>query len=347
MSKKIKNIVWLSISILAIAWLIKGIDKQMVMQSLSQANPYWMALAVVLFATAQAALAKRWTTLLKAQDIHISYPQAVRLTFLGLFYNNFMPGSVGGDILKGWYATHHCPRDKKLHAALSVLFDRILGLTGTLILGSVAALSLQSSFTLPVKGYKIDVKQIIIGIIAMIVISGCLIASKRIRKFLYISALLQKLPFQKKLQEIDKGIRIYRQSPKALLGALLITFVVQTMAIAAVWLMAVALDIKGISLLHCITIMPIVWVISAAIPVPGGLGVIENLMVPFFIAAADKTAFDSPEQLLARVMALTLLNRIMIYLTSAPGGLVPIFGGHLPKQEDMIKEINTIEHDTL
>ncbi len=319
---------------------------EMVTNALTKSNPRWLILAVVLFTCVQAALAKRWTSLLRSHDILIPFPQAARLTFLGLFYNNFMPGSVGGDILKAWYATHHCQPEKKIHAALSVLFDRVLGLTGTLVLGSIAALSLKNSFRLPVRGFNIDIKLIIIVIISTIAISGCLIASKRIRKTLRISLLLQKLPFQKKLQEIDKGIAIYKRRPGGVVVALLITFTAQTLAISSVWLLTIALDIKGISLLHCLTIMPIVWVISAAVPVPGGLGVIENLMVPFFIAAADSSAFESPEQLEARVIALTILNRMMIYISSAPGGLVPIFGGHLPKQAEMAKEIAQVEEES-
>jgi glycosyltransferase 2 family protein len=350
MSKKIKNLIWLFISALAIFLLVRKMDTSMVWDILSKKTRIsWAIAAVVLFTVSQAALAKRWTTLLSAHSIVISYPQAVRLTFLGLFYNNFMPGSVGGDILKGWYATHHCQRGNKLHAALSVLFDRILGLTGTLILGSVAALSLKEKFILPVKGYDIDIKSIIISIIALIAFVAIFIASRRVRKYLYIKPLLEKLPGQDKLKKLEQGIRIYRENPKVLIKALLITFAVQTAAITSVWLLTIALGLKGITLLHCITIMPIVWVISAAVPVPGGLGVIENLMVPFFTAAADKSAFNSPGELAARVTALTLLNRLMIYASSAPGGLVPIFGGHLPKQSQMAMELETeieIEEDS-
>lgn len=339
MTKKLKNILWLLVSVLAIFWLVRGMDRELVLNALGQADYRWLIFAVVLFTITQAFLSLRWVILLRANEITISIPQAIRLTFLGMFYNNFMPGSVGGDILKAWYATHHCPADRKIHAAMSVFFDRIFGLTGTLILGSIAAISLKDGFSLSLKGHEIDVKQIIIWFIVIISTSAIIIASKRIRRFLFISNLLKMLPFQKKLQEIEKGIRIYRNRPGYLALALMVTFCVQTLAITSVWLMTIALDLKGISLLHCITIMPIVWVISATLPVPGGLGVIENLMVPFFIAAADVTAFDSPEQLTARVMALTILNRIMIYLSSSFGGLVPIFGGHLPKQAEIANEI--------
>jgi len=37
--------------------------------------------------------------------------------------------------------------------------------------------------------------------------------------------------------------------------------------------------------------------------------------------------------------ALALLNRLMICTASLPGGLVPVFGGHLPKAEQMEAEL--------
>ena len=139
-----------------------------------------------------------------------------------------MPGSVGGDLLKGWYVTHHCPKEKKLHAALSVLIDRMLGLCGTVMLGSCAALFIKEEYTLPVFGHKLNVKILIFMILAAMVIGLLLVLSKRLRKLLAISAILQKLPFQKKLQEIESGFRIYRHHPESLVLALLITFSVQT-----------------------------------------------------------------------------------------------------------------------
>ena len=42
----------------------------------------------------------RWWLLLRAQDIRIPYRLAHRLTFLGFFFNNVVPGPTGGDVVK-------------------------------------------------------------------------------------------------------------------------------------------------------------------------------------------------------------------------------------------------------
>ena len=345
MVKRLNKFLWLAISLLAVGWLLKGINKEELLNAIRQARIGWLVTAIVLFGISQAALSRRWMALLKPHQVVISFWQAVKLTFLGLFYNNFMPGSVGGDLLKGWYVTHHCPKERKLHAALSVLIDRLLGLSGTVLLGSCAATLITQKFTLPIFGYNLNVKILIFAILAAMITGLLLTLSKRARKMLAISAILKKLPFQKKLQEIESGFRIYKHHPESLILALVITVTIQTLAITSIWLLTVSLNLKGVTLLHCISVMPIIWVISASIPVPGGLGIMEYLFIPFFVAVADSSAFNSPEELKARVVALSLLNRFMIYVVSAPGGLVPLFGGHLPKQAEMAAEFEQIEDE--
>src|SRR5947208_17200021 len=55
-----------------------------------------------------------------------------------MFYNQFLPGGTGGDIIKSYYLLKETP-DKKAGALLAVVFDRFIGLvalvaiTGTLI----------------------------------------------------------------------------------------------------------------------------------------------------------------------------------------------------------------------
>ncbi len=87
-----------------------------------------------IFGLAQLLIGVRWWLLLRTQGIFISYWTAVKLYLLGWFYNNVMPSSVGGDLVRLWYVTKHT--DKKFEAALSVLVDRMIGLISTLIIAA-------------------------------------------------------------------------------------------------------------------------------------------------------------------------------------------------------------------
>src|SRR5690606_42133661 len=64
----------------------------------------------------------RWYILLHTQTVEISYFTCIKIHFLGLFYNNILVSSLGGDILRMWYITHHSSR--RVESAFSVLVDR-------------------------------------------------------------------------------------------------------------------------------------------------------------------------------------------------------------------------------
>ena len=89
---------------------------------------------VGIFVLSQVIVGLRWWLLLRSQSIFIPFFSAVKLHFLGLFYNNCMPGAVGGDLIRAWYVTKYT--DKRFEAALSVFVDRAIGLLSTIIIAA-------------------------------------------------------------------------------------------------------------------------------------------------------------------------------------------------------------------
>ena len=77
--------------------------------------------------------AARWHWLLRANDLRVSYCEALRFTWIGYFFNNLIPGQTGGDVAKAVYIMKHC-HSTKLPALVSVLVDRALGLISLLLL---------------------------------------------------------------------------------------------------------------------------------------------------------------------------------------------------------------------
>ena len=62
-----------------------------------------LLLAILLVALNVVAGALRWRVLLTAYgaDTRPSLPRAVQLYFVSFFYNNFLPGAVAGDVVRG------------------------------------------------------------------------------------------------------------------------------------------------------------------------------------------------------------------------------------------------------
>ena len=92
----------------------------------------YFLLALAIFVVCQVVLAMRWWLLVYSQGISLGIWVAVRLHFIGLFYNNVMPSAIGGDFLRAWYVTRHTR--KRVEAALSVFVDRAIGLLGIFLM---------------------------------------------------------------------------------------------------------------------------------------------------------------------------------------------------------------------
>lgn len=71
--------------------------------------------------------AARWKFLVRALGLKLSFRDLVSLTMIGNFFNTFMPGSVGGDLIKAWYVAGRAPQ-QRTKAVFTVLLDRVIGL---------------------------------------------------------------------------------------------------------------------------------------------------------------------------------------------------------------------------
>ena len=78
----------------------------------------------------------RWYLLVRALDLPFAVRDAYRLSLVGIFYNTFIPGSVGGDLVKAYFIAHAHP-ERKTRAVASVIADRALGLFGLILFVAV------------------------------------------------------------------------------------------------------------------------------------------------------------------------------------------------------------------
>src|SRR5262249_5591776 len=68
----------------------------------------------------------RWLVLVRAVDFPFRVTDALRLGFLGFFWNTFLPGSVGGDAVKAYYLAKS--QSRRTVAVATVIMDRVIAL---------------------------------------------------------------------------------------------------------------------------------------------------------------------------------------------------------------------------
>src|SRR5210317_799195 len=99
-----------------VVWISRGDRWSNLTSIFHQMNLAVFAVVLSIFVLSQVIVGFRWWLLLRTQSIFINLAASVKLNFLGWFYNNFMPGSVGGDLVRAWYVTKHT--EKRFEAAL-------------------------------------------------------------------------------------------------------------------------------------------------------------------------------------------------------------------------------------
>lgn len=112
-----------------------------VLQRPVQVGP--LTLAIVLCVVSILITFVRWYVLVRAQGLEITLTNALRLGLVGFFFSTYLPGSVGGDVVKAFAIARQ--QQRRTVAVSTVIIDRIVGLWGlfwlVVILGSVFWLS--------------------------------------------------------------------------------------------------------------------------------------------------------------------------------------------------------------
>jgi len=141
----LKYLVKIGLSVLAIYLVSRKIDFTEVWELLQTSNPLYLLLTIVLFNLSKLLSAFRLNRILRCIDIVLTETYNLRLYYVGMFYNLFLPGGVGGD---GYKVIHLKRRSdqgsKKIIAA--VLLDRVGGAAILLFLALVLALFIPETY---------------------------------------------------------------------------------------------------------------------------------------------------------------------------------------------------------
>ena len=332
-SKRIFLFLRIAVVVCGVVWGIFWVSREQrwnrLVEIFHQMNIGVFAAALGIFIISQVIIGLRWWLLLRSQHIFIDFWAAVRLYFLGWFYNNFMPGSVGGDLLRAWYVTKHTP--KKFEAVLSVFVDRVIGLLSTLAIaiffyllflrgrGAVITSSGRGAFLESVVQYK----GIVLWVFAAIVVIFCVLLLRKTsrsilaRAWLYIRASTIRM-----IVKLKDAIVIYCSKPGTILVVFALTVFLQLLTITGFWFLGVNLGIEA-SIKYYYVFFTLTWVLGAVPVSIGGAVVVEVLLASMLINFAG--VGEEPAS------ALALCQRAVWMLASLPGAAIHLIGAHLPK----------------
>ena len=145
LKKLFKPLLQLLVTALALYLVLRKTDVAKLSGIIRSANPWYLLLSLLFFNISKLFNAVRLNRFFKAIGIELSALYNLKLYYLGMFYNLFLPGGVGGDGYK-IYVLQKNHGMKMINVFHAVLWDRISGIFALVFLALV--LLLPSTFAL-------------------------------------------------------------------------------------------------------------------------------------------------------------------------------------------------------
>jgi uncharacterized membrane protein YbhN (UPF0104 family) len=127
----------IAVSVLLLTVLFKQVDVETLWISARQASVPWLAVALAVYLINVLASTWRWHLLLSAQGIHVGGRSLLGSFLVALFFNNFLPSNIGGDVIRVRDTAR--PAGSITLATTVVLVDRALGLMALLLVSAFSA----------------------------------------------------------------------------------------------------------------------------------------------------------------------------------------------------------------
>ncbi len=308
MRRYLTTVLKLAFGLGLIAFALSRVPLHELEYELTHAQPGLIFLAMLVFWVAMFVNAAKWQVLLKARAIKVPFGAIANYTFVGFFFNNFLPASIGGDVMRGYGLARYT--DRNADAAASVVLDRLIGLAAYMSVAAVAAL-----ITVYATGrYELRLLAWVAvgGLVLLAVIAGVLL-SRRLRRGMDRLLVATPLrPLARIWSSLSEAFEAYRFAYRALALA----FGVGLLGILCTSLVNFLLSESlggGISLLQAFLFTPLIALVLI-IPISiGGLG-LNQVAYPFFYGLVGVPT--------AHAIGLSLLIQTVQIVCSLPGGVL-------------------------
>lgn len=278
-------------------------------------RPEWLLASTGLWGLTIVIGAWRWLVILRSQGLDPGLGKTLEISMVAHFFNSFLLGSTGGDLLKAYYAarvTHHL----KTEAVTSVLLDRVIGLFVMLAFASVllipnAALVWQYRRTQALALFLVGL--FLAAAVALWIslrggVSSVLPGAR---------AWLRRLPRAEVLERGLEACRVFGRASgqlwRAMAISVLLTLVCVLQLLTLVW--GYGLTVPWLPML---LIVPAVICVSAIPLTPNGLGVRDNLYL--YLLSLPEIGVSA-----GTAVAISLVAYAGSLVWSAVGGFVYVF----------------------
>lgn len=276
-----------AVSGLLLAYLIRLSAFTEIARAFSRINPLYLLAFFLLYFLSVSMQAARWKVLLKAWDLTQTFGALLRRLLIGLFFNNFLPGSLGGDAFRLYSGGRDTGKVEAV--AATIFYERILSYASLVTLG---LLVLSFRFD-PARDWVfwLLLGGVFLALVGVTIISTIPAFGK------WAEAFVTRFPFAEKLRLKDwvHSFRFKVSHPGMLAAVFLVSFLIQLTDILSFWVVgsAIQLPVKFTDLLLFVPLLYLAILLPLSF---NGIGIRESVFVIFAaswgIASADAVAFS-------------------------------------------------------
>jgi uncharacterized protein (TIRG00374 family) len=245
-------------------------------QKISRVAPAALAASLVCVLLTILLNVARWRMVLRVQGLDLSWGRATGITFVAQFFNAFLLGSTGGDVIKAFYAareTHH----KKTEAVVTVFVDRLLGLWAMLLFAALMMIP-NAGLLRRHRELGLPAALILMMLGGASVVLGVAFWSGLSKRFPRGRQWLKRFPKGELLERSLDSCRHFGRSKGFLAKAVGLSLLVNLACVLQMMLLSSGMN-APVASGAWLVIVPMIFCIAALPITPSGLGVRENLFV--------------------------------------------------------------------
>jgi uncharacterized protein (TIRG00374 family) len=295
-----------AVTLLLLGLLTWHLDLSQIASSLRSFDAAWLAASFVVVLAAIVVSAWKWGLILRARGQRLPYTRLLRHYFVGLFFNNVLPTSVGGDAVRAWATTQDTGETPE--AVGSVVSERLI---------AGVALGITALVGLPfVEGSS----KLVVQVLAFLAIDFALVSLFLLPKV--AESIVGKL-VPKKMQglhaQIAATVVVVRETLWnwrlfIKIAAYSVAFQILVAAVNACLFQALGVQV---SLAQCVIYTPMIFTITMLPISISGFGVREAAYWYFFSQVGVGQA---------EAIAASLLFFVVVGICSLPGAPLFVFG---------------------
>lgn len=241
-----------------------------------------VALAISIIGLNTAIAAWRWIILMRARGIDITIANGFSLYLIGIFFNYALPGSVGGDVVRGYYLVKDYPKQKG-DVILCLVIDRVLGLYSFFILTLIAV---ASDFEFVVNHEKIRFVALFCFLMFLgLTVFFTITFSTRLSNLLGLNLLEKRIP---KLHQFVVSFQRFGNNPKAIGMSVVVSLAAQLVGMVFFYQVALISGETAITWNAVMFAVPMGFLVTAIPIAPAGIGVGQVAFSYLFQAYLDK-----------------------------------------------------------